>query len=267
MAFRVGPSILVFDWVAGALAYSVPLGEDSAALDLQDDGTLAVARTRDVAVPCPAGTVAWYSRAQPFAHQLPVAPCKAQVAIAGGRIAVVAPAARGRRVLTTVSLGGVRSDLASLGRTGVQAGELDLDATRASFALRNCLGGADLLRVAVPGSGPLSPVTTTCPVSIRSRRATLRGRAVRVRVVCRRGCAGRARLVGRAGRRRVGLGPTKKVKLRASRRSRRVRLPLSRSARRLLARQGTLRAQLGIAVTDRNGRRRVARHTVVLSAR
>ena len=77
----------------------------------------------------------------PESSQLSVAPCKAQVAIAGGRIVVVAPTRRGRRVLAAVSLGGVRSDVASLGRTGVQAGEVDLDTTRASFALRNCLGG------------------------------------------------------------------------------------------------------------------------------
>ena len=268
VAFRAERSIRVFDWVANAQAYTVPLpGADSTAFDLQPDGTLAVGRARDVAVSCPAGSLAWYSRAQPFAHQLGLAPCSAQVVIAAGRIALVTRAGSNRRALTTVTLAGARTNVASLGADGMQAGEFDLDASRASFALRNCLAGADLLRAAVPGSVPLPFVTTTCPVSIRSRETTLRQRAVRVRVVCRRGCAGRARLVRRAGTRLVGLGPAKAVKLGASRRSRRVRLPLSRAARRLLARKGTLRAQLRIAVTDRNGRERLARRTLILSAR
>lgn len=261
-------SVRVLDWVANTAQYTAPLpGGDSTTVDIQADGTIAVVRARDVAVPCPEASLAWYSRSQPFAHPLGPPPCTAAVRIAAGRIAVISRASRGRRLLTAVTLGGTRSGVASLGAAGVQAGEFDLDGSRASYALRNCLGGADLLVASLASTGPLGSVGTRCPVVIVSPRATVRGRGVALRVRCTRGCAGRGRLERRVGRRTVGLGSARRVRLRASRRSRRVRFGLSRSARRMLATRGVLRARLSIAARDRAGKRRVTRRRVELRAR
>ncbi|MDQ4048723.1 MAG: hypothetical protein M3131_04975 [Actinomycetota bacterium] len=270
---RVGPvprdldRTVVADWVAGTESYSLPAEED---FDIDADGTIVVANFSG-GVSCATGRLFWYSTSQPVPHPVGQNPCRPGVRIAGGGIAVALDAGGGQHALSLVDLAGRRRDVAALGPPGVQRGDVDFDGSRLSYALADCSGQSDLLMVAATSTEAAKPLSTSCPVAIRSRRLELRSgrRSVRASLACPRGCAGTARLDRRRGRgrraRRVTIGSSRSFRIGAVRCRTAVGIALNRTGRRLVRARRPLRARLVITTTDRAGRSRVKRASVVLS--
>lgn len=285
VAFRDSEqSIAVYDWTTDALVYRTPATRENslADFDLQADGTLATSFVGPDAPGCANGVAEWYSPSQPFPHALPVRPCgwagrpqgsNSEIRIAGDRIAVVTGAGADR-LLTLASLSGERSDVAHLGPAGMQVGDFDFDGSHVAYALRDCEGGAYLLRESAAPS-TLRREKSECPVRIRSRRvaAGRARRSVRVSLACSAGCAGRVEIRARPRRgsrsRRLGSREFRlPVSSRCAARGGRVTIPLSRSGRRALRSGGRLSARLRVITSDRNGGRRVTvRRIVVTSSR
>jgi hypothetical protein len=96
---------------------------------LQPDGKLAAARPKDCLVD-------WFSRAEPFAHEIDLCP-GSEMRVRNDRIALVG----GRRdgaTLMTVSLGGERREIAVFEPSGAFGG-FDYDGTRVAYGLRGCV--------------------------------------------------------------------------------------------------------------------------------
>ncbi len=243
----VGPDlrpagVTVYDWRSGEARYSVT--GDVSGLALQDDGTLVVTRIPPTSHPtttCLGGTAEWWSAADGRGRPLPVTPCSADVAIAGGR-AVLATADGARRRLELVGLDGSRTRVADLGLAGMPVGGIDFDGRGVTYALRTCSAGAVIARFEVGESAP-APGSAACPVQI-SPRVRLRGSRVTVNLTCPAGCAGTVSL--RRGARTLASAPVPRA---ASGRER-VSLRLGRTGRALV-RRGRLRVV--VAHSSRTG--------------
>lgn len=264
-----GDRIRVKNWVTGATAYTVDAADG---FDLAPDGTMAAVR-RGGSSACAGGRLELHTLAQPAPRRLSVVPCTSGVVFSGGRMAVVAAAARGQRALVLTGADNSRRDVALLGARGVQAGlpgrdnlrttgpGHDFDGSRAAYALKRCDGHQDVLTVPVANPGPLRALSARCPVSILTRRSNLsRGNRLAFRLRCSRGCVGRVFL--RLGRRN---GSSARFQFLARRRSRRIAFKTGGTLPRSLRAGRLLRATLVVRTKERTGRTRVTRRRVTLS--
>jgi hypothetical protein len=258
--------IRVWDWMTGTPAYTTA---DADGFDLGPNGSLVTARPGRT---CADGHLDLYTPEAPTGRRLAVTPCTADVVTGPGAVAVIAPAANGQRVLTLTGASNYRRDLALVGGRGVQAAPsspeqfarspaIDMDSSRAAFALKRCDGRQDLFTVSTANPGARRAVSSRCRVSILTRRSRLtRRNRLAFRLRCRNGCKGRVFLrIGRRG------GRAARIAFPPSRRSRRIAFKISGSL------PGSLRAGRGIAATlvarttDLSGRKRVTRQRVRLS--
>jgi len=248
-------SIVLFDRLTGVEVRRFALGGP---YGVAADGSLFVAQGQPARDGCGL-TLTRYAPPSFAPTALAVNVCARQLSAADASVLAVA-AVRGRRTLIRVDSTGARREVADLGPQGLASGKLDYEGDTGSYALREC-DGRDGLFVAstsqaVPETQPLS-----CPVQMRSRRANGRRGRVAVRVICRRGCVTRVELF-RRGRRLAASG---RVSLRPRRRSQRVRLKLTRPARRLVRRQRALGTVVTLRPLDRAGRRsRTSRRPLLL---
>ncbi len=170
LAYADGPAIVVRDWQAGAEAYRVPVTGSPKALafDVQDDGALALAVFAQTPK-CGGAPLTWHTPAAPAGVVLPAAPCTADVAVDGGRAAVVAEVPGGH-VVAEVAPDETRRDLAWLGTGRALAGSLDYRAGTAAYALTRCGGGSTIHL----SSGAATPEAVDC-VGIRLTLARVSG--------------------------------------------------------------------------------------------
>jgi hypothetical protein len=203
-------TIQVWDRQTGQPVYEVP--ETGAGYALESDGTVVVASPGPSSAPC-SGRLAWYSIAEPTAHELAVHPCTARVAADGGRIAYVSGSG-GLRELSVIDHAGTDGPIAVLPRlhlaiTDDLAAEFAASEGRLAFGQSLCDGDIGLTNVAF-GAG--SPPNLACPASIASLRARIHRGDIVVRLRCRQGCQGRAVLrVGSVARRKgFSLGPSRR---------------------------------------------------------
>jgi hypothetical protein len=193
-------TIQVWDRQTGQPVYEVP--ETGAGYALESDGTVVLASPGPGSAPC-AGRLAWYSIAEPAAHDVGVHPCSSRVAADGGRIAYVSGSGA-LRELSVIDHAGAGGPIAVLPRLKLGIAEdfaagFAASEGRLAFGDALCNGDVGLTNIAF---GPGPPPNLACPASIASHRARIvRGRIV-VRLTCRRGCQGRAVLrVGSVARR------------------------------------------------------------------
>jgi hypothetical protein len=252
--------LVVWDWVAGAEAYSLvfPPTQYPQSLDVDDDGKAAVL-TRDPnesSNSCASERVSWLSPAEPRLHELPAPSCATAVRIGADRVLFEAGSVR-RRSLQAVGLGG--GSPRAVARFGaVLSSGFDWDGAHAAFALRTC-GGAVAIYTASLSEKTFSAGSERCPVAIRSSRPRSRHGTAKIVLNCPRACTGVARL-------RRGRGVLGSKAFGSERRGRKV-LPvrLTPKARALLRRHGSIAVKVSVTVTDRDLRERLVRRSARLS--
>jgi hypothetical protein len=244
------PKIRVHNWVLGADAYETPGYEG---FDVAPDGTLAVA-TAGPEPGCTRGGLAWYSPSQPVEHVLPQKACRADVRIAGDRIAAVVPdPTRGPRI-ATIGLDGSQTDIANVGEVPIMRGGIDYDGERIAYALGDCAGGAELFTESAT-EPVLREETRWCDAKVLDERPKLgpTEKTVLLDLNCPRGCKGTATLRATIGgkSRTIGSHAVALDPLGCGLGSFPVRL--SDAARERVRRRGSLAALARVTVLQRAG--------------
>jgi hypothetical protein len=260
-AFLRSPfTLVVYDWMAGTEAVKLVLPPDRypQSLDVQSDGKVVVlTRNPDESTnTCASERVSWLSPAEPRLHELPALPCQTGVRL-GANSVVFEVGLPGRRSLQAVGLGG--GPPRALARFGAVRGSgFDSDGSRAAFALRTCGGGQAIYSLAL-SEKTFSAGSERCPTAVASTRLRSSGGATKVTLNCPRACTGIVRL--RRGNARLA-----SKAFGSEWRGRKVLpLKLTRSARALLRRHGSIAAKVTVTVTDRDLRTRTVRRRARLS--
>jgi hypothetical protein len=264
------PELLLVDWTTGTelLRLDNPTYDFVGDYDVTPDGGLVVLRVTgpfdDSSLCLSPKRIVWHAPSSPGEQALPGRPCLADIAVAGGRVAYIAQSGPDRMALATVSFAGESRTIADLGPPGMLSGGMAFDAERAAYGLKTCDRRVQIKLAAVAGTPAPEPVG--CPVAVRSRRAPVRGGRAIVRLRCRKGCSGEARVVRRRRGRVRALGRSVQFVFAGSQRPRAVELPLSRATRRRLARRGRLAAAVEVTAHDRAERPRTVRRAVLIVA-
>lgn len=218
----------------GAIAI-VPAGKLGPSLDVQSDGRVAICSEE--------GRLSTFSPAQLEPRDLGACGRSGPI-IAADQIVFRAPTGE----IQVSDLTGRRETLAPLG--DVDSFGLDFDGRNVVYGLARCVGGTEILSTTVEARGRVKPYVG-CPAFIRSRRrlAVQGGGSTRFALDCPRGCSGFFDLFG--ARDVIASGAFERRPGRST-----VRARLDRSARRALARRGSLRVKLTVRVGDRDGERR-----------
>jgi hypothetical protein len=260
-AFLRSPfTLVVYDWMAGTEAYKLvlPPNQYPQSLDVQPDGKVAVlTRNPDESTnTCSSERLSWLSPAEPRLHELPALPCQTGVRL-GADSVVFEAGLPGRRSLEAVGLGG--GPPRALARFGaVRSSGFDSDGSRAAYALRTC-GGGQAIYLQSLSDKAFSAGSKSCPTSVSTRVHSSHGTA-KVTLNCPRACTGAARL----SRGRAHLTSSKAFG--SERRGHKVLpLKLTRSARALLRRHGSVAVKVSVTVTDRDQRTRTVSRRARLS--
>lgn len=243
-------TLVVYDHVAGAVAYSAPAA-DVRAFDLDADGTVAAVAGR-ASRPCSSGRLLRYSVASPAPAEIDVPVCATGVRIDAGRIVFLGWEGASRTLRLAGPDGAVR-DLVRFGR--VRPGGFDAEGERIAWAARACSGGEAIFTAGL-GQAPLGVGSINCRARFGSGVVPVRRGVATVRLRCPRGCGGELRL-RHMGRRHFSL----------LRGEREVRVTLSDRARQRLRRRGALDALAKLVTRNRAGDRHARMRQVTLVAR
>jgi hypothetical protein len=223
------------DLATGAEVYRT----GTAGYSLQPDGKLVAGRPKDCVID-------WFSRSEPFPHEIDLCP-NGGMRLRADRIGALLRG-RERATLMTVSLAGERRTIAAFEPSGAVGG-FDYDGTRAAYVLHGCVAANNRLFVDDLTGDPAPVKGGRCPASIESRRVRASsGGAVFVRLACPRGCYGALSL--RSGGDEASDHP---VSFSRSGGARSYALALTRAARRELRERGSLLVQARAAVFQVDG--------------
>lgn len=258
----------VVDWRRGEEAYRLegitPDPSSFRSVDVQPDGKIAFAYVtleggRAV------GRVGWASPAEPFEHRLAVTGSVNELRLDGDRVVFSRsrPAGAGKFVqeLGSIGLTGPEQVLERSSEAPYRGGSFDYDGSRVAWVERGCDGPlvvsaalAELL------ASPRIGVRRGCRLQLASRPRLARNE----RLVFGLGCEGftldcsHANRVVRTARayrvagRRVARGTKINVGSRGVRKAGRVRLRLTRTGRRLLARRSPVRLRISLTLSDQD---------------
>jgi hypothetical protein len=244
--------VAVWDLTTGTKVGSVTVQQSVVppVFDVRADGTLALVTFPEAVQPesC-VGLLSLLRPGDPSPTALATTVCN-RVAFAGEEVLF-----ERRQRLLAIPLGGAERSLLRL--DGVALLDAAAEGSRVAYALLTCSGDTTIHLVELSADEAIAG-STACPFRIASRRARVApNRRLRIRLRCRRGCAGQMSL--RVSGRTVAEAGFER---RAGRSSVRLRLP--RALMRRLRREGFLRGRVIVSTTDRSGKVNDRRRTVTL---
>lgn len=245
------PQIAVRDYTQANDAYVVPAA-NIVQFSLQSDGKLAVKEQSQNTC-----RIAWYSKAEPFAHNIEVCPF-GDVRLAGDRM-VYEREEEAEATLELRSLTGQTQTVASFAAAGMMTGQ-DFDGSRVAYGVSGCVPRRDAVYVDDLAGPPGDAHSALCPVVISKAqvRASSSG-IVKFGIACTEGCQGSVDL--RHGGRRA-VRDVKSVLLDSG--SGKVSLRLTPAMREKLADRGSLLVQARVQAGQLNGIPRTFKRSIRL---
>lgn len=196
--------VVVFDTVERRVAYAVGVPNDVQGCDVGASGLLVCNRAASSGR-CADGSISWYGRGAPVAHDLPIRSCLLALSVSGRRIAIARPVPHGRVELALLDLGGAERTLATVPAPGAfvvdpfrfrEGGDpspdllLGFDGQRLAWVSGDC--GAMTLHIrALDARRPEPRAPRTCPARVARHAVPIDSRDhARLAMSCPNGCHG-----------------------------------------------------------------------------